>query len=291
MEISGYHTPKASPRKTNKNVLNYQNKSPVNLIKRRKSFIPYSIFKSCQNNNENSCKGSKSIKKSSKVNFSGVAIPEERENKNKIPRNMKSDSFSNLINDIYTKESHLNKNIISGSNRKLNDKIKRNYISNKTLFKESCKRMSSINSLSLFNKMKNKDNTNKDGLTMNSNFNTPKSNHKLLEKIDNILHKKELTKNDKETVLNFLDRGKDYLSSPKHKINKNNSIRSPKSNKKRKKNNNVKFKGKNKQKEDQKTTKEKTENEENSNTILPELKDKPSKGSLLKTFLCCLKNY
>ena len=88
-----------------------------------------------------------------------------------------------------------------------------------------------------------------------------------------------------------MDRGKDYLSSPKHRMNKNNSIRSPKSNKKRKKNNNVKFKGKNKQKEDQKTTKEKTENEENSNTILPELKDKPSKGSLLKTFLCCLKNY
>ena len=178
MEISRYHTPKASPRKANKKLLNNQNKSPINLIKRRKSFIPFSIFKSCHNNYENSFKGSKSIKKSSKINFSGVAIPEERENK--IPRNLKSDSFSNLINDIYTQESHLNKNIISGSNRKLNDKIKRNYISNKTLFKESCKRMSSINSLSLFNKMKNKDNTNKDGLTMNSNFNTPKSNHKLL---------------------------------------------------------------------------------------------------------------
>ena len=104
MEISGYHTPKRSLRKVNQKALNIQNNSPIHLIKRRKSFIPYGIFRSFQNNYENSYKDSKSIKKSSKINFSGVIIPEEQENKNKIRNNIQSDSFFNLINNLYSKE-------------------------------------------------------------------------------------------------------------------------------------------------------------------------------------------
>ena len=141
MEISGYHTPKRSLRKTNRNALNMHNNSPIKSIKRRKSFIPFSIFKSFQNNYENLYKELKSIKKSSKINFSGVIILEEQENKVKIRNNIKSDSFSNLINNIYTNETHFNKNIISGSPRILNDKIKRNYKSNKTLNNAQSKRM------------------------------------------------------------------------------------------------------------------------------------------------------
>ena len=293
MEISGYHTPKRSLRKVNQKALNIQNNSPIHLIKRRKSFIPYSIFRSFQNKYENSYKDSKSIKKSSKINFSGVIIPEEQENNNGIRNNIKSDSFSNLINNIYGKDTHLNKNIISGSGspKLSNKKLKRNYISNKTLYNAQSKRMSSMNSLSLFSKMKNKDNTNKDGLTINSNYNTPKNNHKLCEKIDYLLHKKELTKNEKETILNFLDKSKDCLSSPKHKTKRNNGIQSqsPKSKKRKKKNNNVKFKEK-KAIENNKTQKEKTENEENSNTRLPELKSNSSKIRWFKTFLCCLES-
>ena len=291
MELSGYHTPKRSQRKTNQNALNIPNNSPIPSIQRRKSFIPFSIFKSFQNNYQDSCKGSKSIKKSSKINFPGKIIPEVQEdNKNNLPSDFISDSFSNLVNGIYTKESHLNKNIISRSPRKLNDKIKRNFISNKTLYKTPSKRMSSINSLSLFNKIKNKDKTNKDGLTINSYYNSPKTNHKLCQKIDNLLHKKDLTKNDKETLLNFFDKSKDHLSSPKHKINKHNSIQSPKSKKKKRKNINVKFKEKKKPTEEEKTEKEKVENEDNSNTILPELKNNPSKIKWFKTFICCLKS-
>ena len=288
MEISGYHTPKRSLRKTNRNALNMHNNSPIKSIKRRKSFIPFSIFKSFQNNYENLYKESKSIKKSSKINFSGVIILEEQENKVKIRNNIKSDSFSNLINNIYTNETHFNKNIISGSPRILNDKIKRNYKSNKTLNNAQSKRMDSINSLSLFNKMKNKDKTNKDGLTINSNYNTPRNNHKLCEKIDNLLHKKDLTKKDKETILNFLDKNKDCLSSPKHKSKRNNGMKSPKSKKRKKKNSSVKFKVKNKPTEEEKTEKRKSENEENRNRILTELNDNPSKIRWFKTFLCCL---
>ena len=291
MELSGYHTPKRSPRKTNKNVLNIPNNSPIHSVQRRKSFIPFSIFKSFQNNYEDSFKGSKSIKKSSKINFPSKFIPEVKEDdKNNIPINFKSNFFSNLINDIYTNESHLKKNIISRSPKKLNDNIKRNYISNKTLYKAPSKRMSSINSLSLFSKIKNKDKANKDGLTINSYYNTPKNNHKLCQKINNLLYKKDLTKNDKETLLNFFDKSKNYLSSPKRKINKHNSIQSPKSKKKKKKNINIKFKEQKKPNEEEKTDKEKEENEDNRNTILPELKDNPSKIKWFKTFICCLES-
>jgi len=292
MEMSGYHTPKRTLRKPNQNVLYIPNNSPIKSIKRRKSFIPFSIFKSFQNNYEDS----KTIKKSSKINFSGNIIPEEQEeNKNRIRSNIKSDTFSNLINDIYANEAHLNKNIVSGTPRILNGKIQRNKISNKTLFKAPSKRMGSINSLSLFNKMKNKDKPNKDGLTINSYYNIPKNDRKLFEKIDNLIHKKEkdLTKNDKEVLLNFFDKSKDIISSPKHKINKYNSTKSPKSPKspkRKKKNNNVKLREKNKPTEDEKTEKEKAENEENGNTVLPELKDNPSKIGWFKAFLCCLES-
>ena len=108
-------------------------------------------------------------------------------------------------------ESHLNKNFIAKSPRKQNDKIERNYISNNTLYNTPSRRMSAINShfdLSRFNNGKNTNNfninTNKDGLTINSNYKSSVINKKLCEKINNLLHKKNLTKNEKELILNFL---------------------------------------------------------------------------------------
>ena len=257
MEISGYHTPKRSLMKMKQNGLYIQNNSPNHSIKRRKSSIPFSIFKSFQNNYENSNKESLSLKKPLKRYFSGHIIPEEQENKIKDNKKMPKNSFTNLINKIYTKESHLNKNIIK-------NKIKKNYISNKTFF-NTPKNRNRNNSI----------NTNKDRLTINSYYNTPKNNykHKLCEKIDSLLHKEQLTKNEKEIILNFFDKSRNSLSSPKHKRDKSFSIKSPII-KKRNKNNDSNLE------ENEKNSKDRTKLNGN---------DNPSFFRWFNTFLCCLK--
>ena len=298
MEISGYHTPKRSLQKQKQNEFHLENNSPIHSVKRKKSFIPFNIFKFFHTNSKKSFKDSVSQRK----NDSEKVIPEEKENceelgkdKEKIIKNgeIKNEHFENFVNNIYLKEPHLDKNIIPKSHLKINDKNKRNYISTKTLFNSQNRRKSAINSelgLSNFSKKKNNDNNNiknnKDGLTINSNYKAALINKKLCKKIDNLLHKKKLSKNEKEIVLNYFNIKKDFESSPKHKrsnVNLNSHTLKRISNK----SSFSKFRNK---ANEEKTEKEKIENEEN-NIILKELKSESSKISWLKTFFCCLENY
>ena len=288
MEMPGYCTPKVGLMKYKKNNLNNQNNTPINSIKRRKSFIPINIFKSFKNNNDNSNKETKSIIKSSKKNISKETNPEEQVNKNKITKKIKSVSFANYIDNIYSNESHLNKKLI-------NNKIKKNYISNKTLYNSQNKRISAINShsgFSQFNLEKNMDNLNitgnRDGFTINSNYKSP-INRTICEKIDNLLHKDKLTKNEKEIVFNYFKICKDFENTPKHKrknINKN--TKSPILKKRQKKNNNSNSKEKNKLIGDEKTEKEINENQKINNIKYHKLKDNRTKINFFKAFLCCL---
>ena len=290
MEIFSNQTPTKTLKKSDQNIICLQDNSSNHSIKRINSLIPSSIFKTSQNNCDNSHKESISIKKSCKLNRSKInKIQKIEENKN--------DSFSNFVNNIYTKESHLNKNIIEKSPRKKNDRIKKNYVSNKTLYNSQSRRMSAINShlgLSEFNKGKNTNinnfnvNTNKEGLTINSNYKSPVINKKLCQKIDNLLHKKNLTKKEKEIILNFFNKNKDCDSSPKHRMY-NRNAKSPKLKNGQRKNNKSKFIKKDNPIENEKTEKDnKNENEGINNIILYELKDNKTKVIWFKNLLCCL---
>ena len=112
--------------------------------------------------------------------------------------------------------------------------------------------MSAINSdfaLSNGNQRKFTDNINlnfnKEGLTINSNYKAPFINKRLFLKVDSLLHKDKLTKNESEFVLNYIEKRRDCESSPRHKISVNN-LKSPRNKKKqRKSKNNVKFKEQN----------------------------------------------
>ena len=66
MEIFGNQTPKKTLMKPKQNFLYVEDNSSNHSIKRINSFIPTSIFKTYQNNYDNSYKESVSIKKSSK---------------------------------------------------------------------------------------------------------------------------------------------------------------------------------------------------------------------------------
>lgn len=99
------------------------------------------------------------------------------------------------------------------------------------------------------------------------------------------MHKKKLSNDEKEIVLNYFNIKKDFESSPKHRRNNNNL----KSHISKRKNKNSFSKFKNAANED-KTDKEKIENEENNNIILKEFKNESNKISWLKTVFCCLEN-
>ena len=152
--------------------------------------------------------------------------------------------------------------------------------------------MSAINyhlGLSKFNTKANIDNINdnKDELTLNSNYKSPHINHKLCEKIDNLLHKENLTNNEKDIVLKYFNKCKDLESSSKHKMH-HNSPKSPTPKKRQNKDINLKFKVKNDSIENEKMEKEKTLNKENNNIILQEISAKAFKISRFRAFLCCL---
>ena len=181
-------------------------------------------------------------------------------------------------------------------------KIINNYISAKTFFNSPKRKMSAINSdfaLSNGNQRKFTDNINlnfnKEGLTINSNYKAPFINKRLFLKVDSLLHKDKLTKNESEFVLNYIEKRRDCESSPRHKINANN-LKSPRNKKKqRKSKNNVKFKEQNMNnlEEKEKNQTEKTDNQQNDdnnhNIILYEMiPDKP-KLKWFNAFLCCLK--
>ena len=100
------------------------------------------------------------------------------------------------------------------------------------------------------------------------------------------MHKKNLTKNEKELILNFFEKNKNCDSSPKHKIY--NTIKSPRSKNRQGKNNKSKFKKKDKPRESKKIEKDKKESEGFNNIILYEFIDNQSKISWLKNFFYCL---
>lgn len=287
MEISGYHTPKKRLRKSNQSVSYIQYSSPAHSIQRRKTFIP-----SYPNNYKNL---------TSKRNISGALLSGEHEKVNGSKFNQmqkneenKNDSFSNFINNIYTKECHMNKNILVNSSKKENHEIKRNYISNINLYNSQDRRRSAINSysgLSQFTKEKNIDklkmDTSKDGLTINSYYKSSLVNKKLLKRIDNLLHKKNLSKKERGIILNYFNKNKGLESSKNNKI-KDINIKSLITKKGHKSNNNHKFKEINKTSENKNTERKKAENEEIKNRVLYEIRNKSSKSNWFKTFLCCI---
>ena len=298
MEKSGYHTPKKIINKPKNCSLFMPNRSPVKSIERSISSIPYKVIKKFKNNNflQNE---SVSIKKKRKRFFSVETIPEEQEKKGKNDKNKnniyekefkeninieenKNDYFVNFAKNVYINESHLSKNNIIKSPRKKDiNNSKSNYISTKTILNNTSQRkMSAMNSdlFSInFNKRKNTENQNmiKDGLTVNTNYKTNVKNKKFCQKLDNILHKKKLSENEKEFIINYLEKKKELENSPKNKI----------------KSKEVKAARKKQNKEKIETVK--TQNEKNSNDNILLISDKiNSEKTKFKWFnfvLCCFK--
>ena len=316
METSGYHTPKKSRIRFKKFQFPMQNNSPTHEIQRRESFIPGGIRQSFNNNNDMH-KESASTKKKRKRIFSGDTIPEEKENEKKYnirktsnfinksdktkKEEINNDYFNIMTKSVFTNESHLNKNCIIRSPRKTNNNSKNNNkISVQTLFNNTPRRkISSINNDCIEQNLKNRKNTdninlnaNKDGLTFNSNYKVSGLNRKLLNKIDELMQKKKITKDEAEFALNYYENYKIIEGSPKHRVN-NDNCNSPKVRKKlnKNKNNNVKFKEKTNSQENEKIESLKTLNEQDNtnNKILNEIIPNKSKLKWFNFFLCCLK--
>ena len=162
--MDGFHTPKKLRINSKRASLFFQSNSPAFKIARRESCIPFTLRDNLKNNNS-PIKESHSIKKIRRRNFSGETIYEEPENiydnkkdkknfcysnfsgKTKKNEEIKNDYFINFTNNIYTKESHFEKNYIIRSPRKINNNSKiNNYISAKTFFNSPKRRMSVMNS-------------------------------------------------------------------------------------------------------------------------------------------------
>ena len=128
MEESGYHTPKNNLKTSKKNPLNIQKRSPIK-FKRRASFLPLNLnfLKYNDERTKNLRASKKPINKISTKNFiqkspknplqkidNNIANKSGRNNKiNEIQNNY----FINLAKNIYTDESHMNKNIIRKSQK------------------------------------------------------------------------------------------------------------------------------------------------------------------------------
>ena len=303
MKNSGIHTPKGSGINQNKNNLNIHLPSlkNINIIKRRKSFIPLGVLNLYKKSNDNSNKKiNSSQKKQIKKDLVIESIPEEQENKingkeksvkNNSRKNIKfkeyqNNYFINLIKNIYTNESHLNKDNIL---KKSQENLKKLYISNKDFFdKRLSANVINFNLLPLsLNKIKNQEIQEKDKLTLNSNLKVPTYNHKLIKNINNYLDKNNLSKNEKISIINYLEKSKEVSPTPKHKLNEVN-LKTHKSNKKRKKkriSNNEELQIQNKN-----TENEINESNKNNNIIKNNITPQPEKINCFKAFLCCLKS-
>ena len=265
--MDGFHTPKKVRINPKRASLLVQSNSPVLKITRRESCIPFTL-KDKLKNNKSPIKECHSIKKPRRRNFSGETIYEEPENnrdnkkvkknfcycyssfsgKTKKNEEIKNDYFINFTNNIYTKESHFEKNYIISSPRKINNNSKiNNYISAKTFFNSPKRRMSVMNSDFAFSNPNQRKfteninlNFNKEGLTINSNYKPPFVNKKLFNKVDTLVHKDKLNKKESEFILNYIEKRRDCESSPRHKIsiNNNNNLISPRIKKKKSKNKN-----------------------------------------------------
>ena len=303
MKNSGIHTPKGSGINQNKNNLNIHLPSlkNINTIKRRKSFIPLGVLNLYKKSNDNSNKKiNSSQKKQIKKDLVIESIPEEQENKingkeksvkNNSRKNIKfkeyqNNYFINLIKNIYTNESHLNKDNIL---KKSQENFKKLYISNKDFFdKRLSANVINFNLLPLsLNKIKNQEIQEKDKLTLNSNLKVPTYNHKLIKNINNYLDKNNLSKKEKISIINYLEKSKEVSPTPKHKLNEVH-LKTHKSNKKRKKkriSNNEELQIQNKN-----TENEINESNKNNNIIKNNITPQPEKINCFKAFLCCLKS-
>ena len=303
MKNSGIHTPKGSGINQNKNNLNIHLPSlkNINIIKRRKSFIPLGVLNLYKKSNDNSNKKiNSSQKKQIKKDLVIESIPEEQENKingkeksvkNNSRKNIKfkeyqNNYFINLIKNIYTNESHLNKDNILKTSQ---ENLKKLYISNKDFFdKRLSANVINFNLLPLsLNKIKNQEIQEKDKLTLNSNLKVPTYNHKLIKNINNYLDKNNLSKNEKISIINYLEKSKEVSPTPKHKLNEVH-LKTHKSNKKRKKkriSNNEELQIQNKN-----TENEINESNKNNNIIKNNITPQPEKINCFKAFLCCLKS-
>lgn len=321
MEASGYQTPKGSLKRLKKNSLNIRNKSPIEM-KRKLSFLPvkFNLFK----NNDSGTNVYANSKKQIKNIFPEKTIPEDPENniskiksnilgesdKNKNINEIQNNYFINLTKNIYTDESHLNKNITRNYQNFENtpkskfaiDKTKiRNFSSTNNRMKN--RRMSCQNSFSSYfnpaNIINNK-NGEKGIITIIPNFKDSKR-QKNDDKINSLLYNKNLNEKEKEFMLNYLNnKEREFESTPKYKL-KEGGLRSPGKRKKKKKNN-VKFNDKNEHPQKCKEEKEKkeelekeitakdlTEKNKNNSIILYNTIHKRLKMICLKPFSCCLK--
>ena len=118
MEIFDNQTLKKSLMKSKQNFLYMENSSSNHSIKRINSLIPSRIFKKFQSNYGISYKESVSINKSNKRNIIKENLSRNKSYKIQKNEENKNDSFINFVNNIYTNESHLNKNFIAKSPRK-----------------------------------------------------------------------------------------------------------------------------------------------------------------------------
>ena len=310
MEKSGFHTPKRSQMNLTKNNLNTHLSSSKNIIKRRKSFIPIGVLNLLKESNNNSKnKVCSSLKKQVRRSLAIESIPEEQEHKkiNKKEKVIKNNSqkmskfkeyqnnyFINLIKNVYTNESHLNKDNILRKSQQLTDSLKKQIISNKDLFD---KRLSAngINfNLIPFssNKLKNQELNEKDKLTMNSNLNIHSSNYKLLKNITHYFDKNNLSKKEKKSIINYIEKSQEISPVPKHKLN-DIHLKSQKSKKKKKKKRNEELLIQNKttEKEINKDNKNNNNNKGNNNNIVTNnIIQQPEKINCFKAFLCCLKS-
>ena len=310
MEKSGYHTPKRSQMNLTKNNLNTHLSSSKNIIKRRKSFIPIGVLNLLKESNNNSKnKVSSSLKKQVRRSLVIESIPEEQEHKknNKKEKVIKNNSqkmskfkeyqnnyFINLIKNVYTNESHLNKDNILRKSQQLTDSLKKQIISNKDLFD---KRLSAngINfNLIPFssNKIKNQELNEKDKLTMNSNLNIPSLNKKLLKNITHYFDKNNLSKKEKKSIINYIEKSQEISPVPKHKLN-DIHLKSQKSKKKKKKKRNEELLIQNKTtaNEINEDNKNNNSNKGNNNNIVKNnIIQQPEKINCFKAFLCCLKS-
>ena len=191
MENSSYHTPKRNQMNSTKNNLNTHLSSLKKNIKRRKSYLPLRTLHLVRESYDNSNKKVySSLKKQNKKSFVIESIPEEKEkivgNNSQKDKEYQNNYFINLIKNVYTNESHLNKDNI------LN--LKKKYTSNEDLFdKRLSENAINFNILPI----KNQKINDKDKLKINSNLKVPSLNNKLIQNITHYFDKNNLSEKEK----------------------------------------------------------------------------------------------
>ena len=305
MKYSGIGTPKGSEINQIKNILNTNLPSLKNIVKRRKSFLPLGVLNLYKESNDNLNKLNKKVnssqKKQIKKGLKIESIPEEQGNKiiNEKEKSNKKNShknskfkenqnnyFINLVRNIYTNESHLSKDNILRKSLKLNEELKKQYISNKDLFdKRLSANLIKFKLPVSLNKIKNQEVKEKDKLTVNSNFKVCSFNNKFIENISHYIDKNNLSKKEKKSIINYLEKNKEIYFTPKNILNEVHSKTQKSKGRKNKKriSNNDELQMQNKN-----TDKEINENNNIiKNNIIPL---QTEKINCFKAFLCCLKS-